>query len=477
MFRHRPRHTPTDTPDPRHVLPIDDDSWNTRTWTPRAEYPSSQFLASIYGCRSLQPLFVHGADRIVCPFPPAPRLRDEPSPKTMLTDELATAPARLTWVDPRSLYGSQSWILRQHVSYYVTDRWERTGIPSAEDTPANRFPIVVRDTKGRFIIIGGHHRAAAALVAGTGLLCRLVSHNDRLGLRINKAVAFTPTILWGRSTHLGHVVAHTADEILRLVSQGNRVLCPSRDEAIRAALWMHPRLPAGHFGLEHGSELDAVITGYTPGQFSAFQPVVNVVGSYQMCTTCGGLLADKCHFHGAPDVCACLPDPPGYDREQLMPCYLCQSCRMVVVSGHFRLRTVVCGRCRDMTNRVNREIGFMVFPQGIHSMVNSGTLPTPERSADVAAAIEEFLTTFGQMSNSVQRWGRWSDDLLVERMRALGFDAGRTIPLEEYLDACTAAGLTAESGFHELIERAAREMPPFAGELRSVRADLLRTAS
>jgi len=131
-----------------------------------------------------------------------------------------------------------------------------------------------------------------------------------------------------------------------------------------------------------------------------------------------------------------------------------------------------------MTNRVNRSLGYLLFPQGIHSMVNGGgTLNVPERPADQDAAIAEFLASFNQMSNSVQRWARWSDELLVERLRALGFGPGQEIDLETYRNACATAGLGAESGFHELIERAAREMPPFAGELRAVRDELLKVTS
>lgn len=81
------------------------------------------------------------------------------------------------------------------------------------------------------------------------------------------------------------------------------------------------------------------------------------------------------------------------------------------------------------------------------------------------------------MVSSVQCWHDWSHELLVQRLRSLGIAPSRVIPLEEYLAACAAAGLTADSGFHELIERVASEMPPFAGELRTLRSQLLKTPS
>ncbi|MEN9821950.1 MAG: hypothetical protein RLZ04_376 [Actinomycetota bacterium] len=479
MIRPRSRRTPGDTPDPRHVAPVDDTHWDTARWVPTAAYPSNEYLSTIYGCGSLDALFVHGADRITCPFPQAPQRKNETRPKGLFTHELTSSAARLTFVDPRVLHGSQSWILRQHVGYYLTERWELTGIPSAEDTPGNRFPTVVEDAAGRLVIVAGHHRAAAALIRGVGLLCRLVSHDDPLGLKADKAVAFAPRILWGTSSRLPHVTASTAAEIIRLVSQKSRVLCESRDEAIKATLWFHPGLDASHFGLLEGDTLPDPTVSLVPGQFSAFQPIVDVVGKYLLCTDCGGLVSPNCHFHDAPDVCSCMPDPPGYDREALMPCTLCQSCRLVVVSGHYRLRTVVCSRCRTMTNTVNRELGVQVFPQGIHSMVNgSGSISTdPERTPDLEAAIDAFAASLTGMFSSVQRWHDWSKDLLVERLRALDIPPRKLIPLDIYLNACTSAGLTAASGFHELIERAATDMPPYAGELRAVRNELLKAPS
>lgn len=479
MIHRRNRRRTDGTPDPRHQLPVDDLALVAGRWAPKADYPSNQYLAAVYGSRSIESLFVHGADRIVCPFPQAPRLKNVPGPKSLFSYELISSPARLTFVDPRQLHGSQSWILRQHVTYYLGDRWELTGIPSAEDTAANRFPTVVKDDDGRLVIVAGHHRAAAALIKGEQLLCRLISKKDPLGIRVNKAVAFTPRILWGTTSGLTHVRADTAAEVIRIVSQDSRVLCASRDEAIRAALWFHPTLDAAHFGLSEGTELPRAIEGFMPGQFSAFQPILNVAGQYQLCTDCGGLTADRCHFHSAPDVCRCMPAPAGYDHEKLMPCVLCQSCRMVVVSGHYRLRTVVCGRCRLMTNGVNRALGLLVFPQGIHSMVNGGGMLTtgPQRSPDQLAAIEAFTASLGTMVSSIGRWGDWSRSLLIDRLRALGFGPGGLIPVETYHAACMTAGLTAEAGFHELIERAATEMPPYAGELRAARNDILKGAS
>lgn len=102
---------------------------------------------------------------------------------TLLDD--IQVPVRLRPVDPRRLSCTQTWVVRHHVEYYLTGEWERTGRTSADrGQAANRFPIVVGDT-----IVAGHHRTAAALLAGRMLLVRAVEGAG--------PIAVTPTLFIG----------------------------------------------------------------------------------------------------------------------------------------------------------------------------------------------------------------------------------------------------------------------------------------
>ncbi|MCB0984345.1 MAG: ParB N-terminal domain-containing protein, partial [Ilumatobacter sp.] len=57
-----------------------------------------------------------------------------------------------------------------------TGAWELTGRPSADVAEEhNRFPVVVRNRAGRSLVLSGHHRAAAALLAGRPLRARVVA--------------------------------------------------------------------------------------------------------------------------------------------------------------------------------------------------------------------------------------------------------------------------------------------------------------
>jgi hypothetical protein len=115
-------------------------------------------------------------DRIVCPWPRLPAMKG--GPKFPNADYLLKSPPALVAVDPRELWSTQPWILRQHVDYYTSGIWERTGETSADmHIDANRFPIVVKDHKDRPTILTGHHRAAAALIDGRLLRVRWVANS------------------------------------------------------------------------------------------------------------------------------------------------------------------------------------------------------------------------------------------------------------------------------------------------------------
>jgi hypothetical protein len=71
-------------------------------------------------------------------------------------------------------------VLREHVAYYRSGRWERTGRTAADwFVELNQYPVVVDDYRGRPVIVAGHHRAAAALLAGRMLTARAIARPDR----------------------------------------------------------------------------------------------------------------------------------------------------------------------------------------------------------------------------------------------------------------------------------------------------------
>lgn len=121
----------------------------------------------LWGCADIDRVF-HGSDRVMLPWPRAPRSRT-PRP---------TAPVgapRLEPVDPRRLCASQPWVVRHHAAYYLTGVWERTGQTSAAMAAAsNRYPVIEVDITGRHIIRTGHHRSLAALIEGRPVLARVI---------------------------------------------------------------------------------------------------------------------------------------------------------------------------------------------------------------------------------------------------------------------------------------------------------------
>jgi hypothetical protein len=80
-------------------------------------------------------------DRVVCPFPRARVPKRAPGQAQSITADMVRGPVVLSEVDPRELWGSQGYVLRQHVEYYFGDRWALTAITSADRCKeANHFP-------------------------------------------------------------------------------------------------------------------------------------------------------------------------------------------------------------------------------------------------------------------------------------------------------------------------------------------------
>ena len=122
----------------------------------------------LWGCADIDRLF-HGSDRVMLPWPRAPR------PRTS-RPAAPVGPPRLEPVDPRRLCASQPWVVRHHAAYYLTGVWEQTGQTSADMAAAsNRYPVIEVDITGRHVIRTGHHRSLAALIEGRSVLARVIS--------------------------------------------------------------------------------------------------------------------------------------------------------------------------------------------------------------------------------------------------------------------------------------------------------------
>jgi len=182
---------------------------------------------------------------------------------------------------------------------------------------------------------------------------------------------------------------------------------------------------------------------------------VDVTGRYQLCTTCGGLRADRCGVrHWAVDRCACAPHPENESieaYEQRQPCMLCRACGLELTNGHSKLRLLVCTPCRPLLRTFNSRVGRKVLPQGLHSIVNGGPLleldpePTKEQFGAFAAGLNG-------MFNSISAFHRWGDALIVGRLRHFGIAEGLVIRLEDYLDRCRLAGIDRSTGWRLLEE-------------------------
>lgn len=182
---------------------------------------------SLYGVGHLDRVFGDGASMTNTPWPSAGHRKHGPATDRTLTPQQISAPVHLAEVDPRKLWASQGWVLRQHAEYYLTGRWECTGVTSADhDKLANHWPVVMIDALGRPVIRAGHHRALAALVEGRALLARLFPNDEP-----DASVAITARVLVGPESRLEHVPCDVVETAVELVRAGRRVRCTDRQVA------------------------------------------------------------------------------------------------------------------------------------------------------------------------------------------------------------------------------------------------------
>jgi hypothetical protein len=121
----------------------------------------------LHGSRDVDRLF-QGHPRTTAPWPKPGRKKGERLyQEHRVHAALANPSAHMREMDPRHLHANQPWVTHQGVSYYMGERYHETGETFADmHVASNRWPIVYSDTRGRNIVLSGHHRATAALLRG-----------------------------------------------------------------------------------------------------------------------------------------------------------------------------------------------------------------------------------------------------------------------------------------------------------------------
>jgi hypothetical protein len=291
------------------------------------------------------------------------------------------------------------------------------------------------------VIRTGHHRATVALIEGRPLLARVFPDTK------DQAVAVLPKLLYGWTSRLPHLKCRSAGEIVSAIREGYTALCDDANIVKVAAVAMSPAIPARR--LPSSAEGDHFVGPRTVAWASTGSPV-DVTGRYSLCTTCGGLRAAPCPIgYTCEDHCDCERHLPRTatvaQREDGLPCLLCQICGLVVVKGHWRWRMVVCESCRPKGEALNRRVGQRVILPGIHSVVNGGPL-LPLDADNTPARTAGFARDLQGMFAGVDSFRSWFRVMLLDRLRRLGFASEGVIPLEDYLEACRRAGIGPDDG-------------------------------
>lgn len=119
---------------------------------------------------SIDDMFPNGRDDALTPWPTAVGSKTTGklgySAAAVNMDTVRDAPLEDVDVSGGNVRATQSRILRQHVAYYGGPQYQETGETSADQgKEGNRFPVIYRKKSGEDIIVSGHHRSAAALLA------------------------------------------------------------------------------------------------------------------------------------------------------------------------------------------------------------------------------------------------------------------------------------------------------------------------
>jgi hypothetical protein len=172
-----------------------------------------------------------GGDRTVCPWRSARRLKGKPLVEPGPVAAVLTGSPYLADVDPRQLHCTQTWVLHQHVAWYLTGQWERTGTTSADRGKAhNRYPLIYEDQWGDLVIAAGHHRSMAALIEGRPVRARVLRPEGAT------AVAVLPHLFVTSSGTGGSGATSTDDahEAAKVISSGETSVVPSLEIATKA---------------------------------------------------------------------------------------------------------------------------------------------------------------------------------------------------------------------------------------------------
>lgn len=185
----------------------------------------------------------------------------------------------------------------------------------------------------------------------------------------------------------------------------------------------------------------------------------------RVCTGCGGLRSETpCRFEYS-DRCSCQREHADgsepTEREAAIPCTLCVACGLETVDGHTKWRNVVCPRCQPTVMELNSVCGRLVVPLGIHSVANAtlhlyATTDVEELGTTDRAALEERLLALThemkELSHLPRLFQDAADRMVVKRLHSFGWADRDTIPLREYRDSCTAAGITRKTGWESLLK-------------------------
>lgn len=141
---------------------------------PVPNHISDQFSKTyaMHGSRDLDTISKNPAVAGTTPWPTAGKTKKGPAYDRDLVAQAIMNPPDPVRFDPRNLHSTQSGITRQGVDYYLNDpTYADTGTTFADaERPGNQHPIVYHSrTTQRNLILSGHHRAGAALLAGKPL--------------------------------------------------------------------------------------------------------------------------------------------------------------------------------------------------------------------------------------------------------------------------------------------------------------------
>lgn len=132
-----------------------------------------------HGAKDLSRMFPEGKPVTIAPWPMAGRRKSVKDYDKGAVERAVADPSHpVEDLDPRTLKSSQTGITRAGVEHYLGEDYSRTGRTYADQQqPGNRIPVVYRRKDGdrvEPIILSGHHRAAAALLAGRQFRAKVV---------------------------------------------------------------------------------------------------------------------------------------------------------------------------------------------------------------------------------------------------------------------------------------------------------------